>query len=197
MKLSFNAPVVLGFTFVAAIVFALSEWVIQDLNVMYFASTGHFNFSDPFDYFRLGSHAIGHANWEHLLGNFAIILLIGPILEERYGSKNLLIMMAVTAIVTGILNNVLWDTGLLGASGIVFMMILLSSLVSFKSGTIPLTFILVAALYLGQEIYAEFTKDDNISHFAHILGGVCGMLFGFVLGAEKKAGKDFSGKGAT
>ena len=118
------------------------------------------------------------------MGNFAIILLIGPILEEKYGTKNLSIMMFVTALVTGILNVALWDSGLLGASGIVFMMILLGSLVIFRKCTIPLTFILIVVLYLGRELTAIF-ENDNISQFAHILGGICGMIFGFIFSGNK------------
>ena len=56
-------------------------------------------------YFRLVSHVIGHGSWEHLLGNFAIILLIGPILEEKYGSGQLLWMIFFTALVTGLVNT--------------------------------------------------------------------------------------------
>ena len=182
MKITFNAPVVLGFTCAAAIIMGLSVTIFPGINVNYFASTGYFDYGRIADYFRLFSHIFGHENWAHLMGNFSIILLIGPILEEKYGSKKLLIMILFTAVATGIFNNVFWDYGLMGASGIVFMMILLGSLVNFSSGTIPITFILIAALYLGQEIYNALAQDDQISQFAHIMGGVCGMFFGFALG---------------
>ncbi len=187
MKITFNAPVILGFTFIACIVQALSDTLMPGLNHNYFAVTGHFNWSNIGDYFRLVSHIAGHANWEHLIGNFAFILLIGPILEERYGWKKLLMMILMTALATGIINNVLWDTGIIGASGIVFMMILLGSLVNFRSGTIPLTFILIVALYLGREVYNALATDDNISQFGHIMGGVLGSVFGFILGTGNKS----------
>ena len=67
---------------------------------------------------------------------------------------------------------------LVGASGIVFMLILLSSLVNFKSGQIPLTFVLVAILFFGREVVSAL-KPDHVSQAAHIIGGVCGSLFGF------------------
>jgi membrane associated rhomboid family serine protease len=181
MKITFNAPVVLGFTIVSAAVMGLSFSIFPNLNGNYFSSTGTFDWGRVADYFRLFSHIIGHADWNHFLGNFSIILLMGPILEEKYGSKKLLIMILFTALVTGVLNNVLGDTGLMGASGIVFMMILLGSLVNFGAGTIPITFILVALLYLGREIYDGIVVDDYVSQMAHIIGGLCGMLFGFGL----------------
>ena len=72
-----------------------------------------------------------------------------------------------------------FSTGLYGASGIVFMLILLSSLSRVKSGHIPLTFILVVALFLGKEILNSL-RPDGVSQFAHIVGGLCGSVFGFL-----------------
>jgi len=185
MKISFNAPAVLIFTLISAVVMGITEWVSPGFNTSYFMSTGRFDFGNILDYFRLFSHAIGHKDWPHLMGNFSFILLIGPILEEKYGSKNLFFMMLFTAIITGILNNAMSDTGLLGASGIVFMMILLGSLVNLRSGTIPLTFIFIVFLYLGKEIYDGVIQEDQISQFGHILGGLCGMVFGFIFSGKK------------
>lgn len=182
MKITLNSPVVLTFAFISVVVLVLNESIFPNFTGNYFALTGHFDFSNPVDYFRLFSHILGHANWQHLIGNFSFILVIGPILEEKYGGKNLLFMILITAVVTGILNNLFWDTGLLGASGIVFMMILLGSLVNLRKGTIPMTFILIVALYIGQEVYAAFATKDQVSQFAHILGGICGMMFGFGMG---------------
>lgn len=194
MKLRYNSPVILTFTLLAASVL-LIDTVADNAAKPFFTSRGLFDWGNPVDYFRLVTHAIGHANWAHLLGNFSLILLIGPILEEKYGSGDLLMMMGVTALVTGILNVMLFDSGLLGASGIVFMLILLSSFANFKSGEIPITFILVVVLFLGQEIWRAF-EDDNISQFAHIIGGVCGGIFGFIAakgGGEKKQTKTSTG----
>ena len=94
-------------------------------------------------------------------------------------------MILVTAIITGLLNAALFDTGGIGASGVVFMMILLGSFVNVQSGKIPLTFILVMLLFLGKEIYNGLVSDDNISQFAHILGGLCGGAFGFLIERKK------------
>lgn len=186
MKITFNAPVVLIYTLLACAVQILSDSVFPRLNTNYFASTGYFDFGAVADYFRLASHALGHSGWEHLVGNFSFILLIGPILEEKYGSRDMLFMMLVTAVVTGVLNVLLWDTGLMGASGIVFMMILLGSLVNLRARTLPLTFILIVVLYLGSEIYQAVTVKDDIAQFAHIAGGICGMGFGFLLNSNAK-----------
>ncbi len=135
---------------------------------------------------RLVTHVLGHASWTHLLGNFTLILLIGPMAEEKYGSGALLLMMFTTALVTGLLNVLLLDTGLYGASGIAFMLILLTSITNIRAGEIPLTFVLVILLFMVKEVFAAF-QTDNISEFAHILGGICGAFFGFLLHAGEPA----------
>jgi membrane associated rhomboid family serine protease len=139
---------------------------------------GHVSTSQPLSLVTLFTHVIGHANLEHLLGNLTFILLLGPIVEEKYGGRMTVIMMLVTALVTGLLNILFFHTGLLGASGIVFMLILLVSFTNSKSGEIPITFILIALLFIGKEILQSI-QSDQISQFAHIIGGVCGSVFGF------------------
>lgn len=148
-----------------------------------FATYPGFRLTSPIFYFQLFSHVLGHRDWGHLAGNFSLILLLGPILEEKYGSGNLIKMMLITALVTGLLNAALFNTGLIGASGLVFMMILLASFTNHKEGEIPLTFILVLVLFLAKEVVQAFSKDD-ISQFAHILGGIIGSLFGFFRGPK-------------
>lgn len=179
MHLRYNAPVVLTFTIICTIVRLLAD-VHQDSVLPFFTLYPN---ADPFSilyYIRYASHVIGHIDWQHLLGNMSFILLMGPLLEEKFGSKKLALMIVVTALTTGLLNNLLFNDSLMGASGIVFMFIILSSFANVKDGEIPLTFILVVVLFIGNEIYSSF-KEDTISQFAHILGGLCGSFFGFAL----------------
>ena len=68
---------------------------------------------------------------------------------------------------------------LLGASGVVFMMIVLSSFTDTKKGGIPITMILVVAIFLGREIIDGLVAQDNVSQLTHIVGGICGLVFGF------------------
>ena len=186
MKIRYNSPTILTFTFFSAAVLILSQTVFRSLTELWFMVPGRGGFSP--NNFRcwitLFSHALGHANWSHLVSNFSFILLIGPILEETYGSYSLLVMIFITALITGVLNILFFSTALLGASGVVFMMILLSSFTNFNRGEIPLTFILVLILYLGRELFNSFgnftdSGGNNISQFAHIVGGFIGSLFGF------------------
>ncbi|PCH69703.1 MAG: rhomboid family intramembrane serine protease [Bacteroidetes bacterium] len=134
--------------------------------------------------YRLLTYVFCHGNFDHLLGNFFYLLMLGPILEEKYGAKLLTIMTVITAIVTGLLNALLFNNGIIGASGIVFMFIILSSIVNMRSKEIPLTFIFIVVIYLGKEVYNSFSADD-ISQFAHIFGGLCGGALGFLFNTNK------------
>jgi GlpG protein len=136
---------------------------------------------------RAFTHIFGHAGWSHLIGNMSYILLLGPMLEEKYSSRTLAEVVAVTAFATSLVNYVLFPhVALCGASGVVFAFILLSSFTSFREGEIPLTFILVAVFFMGQQIYEGLAVQDNISNTAHIVGGIVGGLLGYVL--NKKTG---------
>lgn len=178
MNISYNAPVILTFSFLCAAVLFADQIMHGALIRSFFICYPHMNLSDPISYVRIFTHASGHKDWMHLIGNFSFILLIGPILEEKFGSKHLLIMMLIAAGITGIINTFLFSTALLGASGIVFMFIILGSFTNFRSGDIPLTFILVILLFLTKEVVDAF-QHDSISQFAHIMGGLCGSIFGF------------------
>jgi membrane associated rhomboid family serine protease len=177
MKLKFNSPVILGFSLVCVAVFVLDKLMAGTL--MPYFTLGNVNASSGLSILTLFTHVIGHANIEHLMGNLTFILLLGPIVEEKYGDMRTLFMMLITALVTGILNLLFFHTGLMGASGIVFMLILLVSFTNTRSGEIPVTFILIAILFIGKEVI-ESLKTDQISQFAHIIGGLCGSVFGFV-----------------
>jgi membrane associated rhomboid family serine protease len=183
LKPTYNSPVILTFALLACLVMVANSLTGGQLTASLFATYPGFRLASPIFYFQLISHVLGHRDWAHLTSNFAVILLIGPILEEKYGSANLIKMMLITALVTGLLNAALFSTGLMGASGLVFMMVLLASFTNHKEGEIPLTFILVLVLFLAKEVVQAFSKDD-ISQFAHILGGIFGSLFGFFRGPK-------------
>lgn len=184
MKIHYNAPVILTFTFFSAAVLLLNPATGDRLIPYLFVIPGSVSLSDPLTYFRLIFHIAGHVDWSHLVGNFTLILLIGPMLEEKYGSRLMLIMILTTALSTGLLNVLLFDTGLLGASGVAFMLIILSSFTRIRAGFIPITFLLIVALFLGREIVDAFS-NDSISQFAHIAGGICGSIFGFLKNEEE------------
>ncbi len=180
LTLKYNAPLTLSYALFSTLLMMVDSFLGLQLTERFFILPGRavFNIADPVHLISLISYVMGHTDWSHLMGNLAFILLLGPILEEKHGSAPLFIMVLVTGLTTGLLNIFMFPEALLGGSGIVFMMIILSSFTNFRNGELPLTFILILALYLTTEIINAF-KYDNISQFAHIMGGILGSLFGF------------------
>ena len=169
--MQYNSPVILTFFLLSLGVLFLGQytggWTTTHLFSVYRSSL-----KDPLFYIRLFGHVLGHGSWDHFLNN--MLLLKGILL---------------TALISGILQCALFPrTALLGASGIVFMLIMLASLSGF-SGGIPVTMLLVAALYLGQQIYDIIFVRDNVANFMHIVGGVCGTVFGYVNAGPRRKRK--------
>ena len=107
----------------------------------------------------------------------------------KYGHKVIIEVIVVTAIITGLVNYIFfWKVALCGASGVVFAFILLASFTGFNEGEIPLTFILVALIFIGQQVYEGITVHDDISNMAHIVGGLVGGIMGYTLNKKAKFG---------
>lgn len=176
--LQYNAPITLNFTLFSFIVLALGI-ATRGASTMKFFCVYRSPLSDIWTYPRFFTHVLGHSSFTHFSGNITLMLVLGPTLEERYGSRTILRAILVTAFISGLLQWLLFPgIALLGASGIVFMMILMASLGGMRSGGIPLTLVLVFIIYVGGEIYNGITNADNISHLTHIIGGICGAVMG-------------------
>jgi len=198
-RIQYNAPVTLTFTLLSLAVLGLSLVTNGQSNFWFSVSRGAggvFGLTDAITYLRLFTHVLGHADWQHYIGNFMMILLLGPILEEKYGSGRLALMIAITALITGLLHILFTPVGILGASGVVFMMILLASVTNMEAGRIPLTLILILILYVGQEVVTWITTDTNIAHSAHIIGGLCGAAFGILM-SRRSRNAELAGVGST
>lgn len=179
-RLQYNSPVILSMFLLSLLALVLG-YLTKDWTTWRLFSVYRAPLSDPLTYVRFFGHVLGHAGVSHFLGNMLLLLVIGPPMEEKYGSPALLAGIALTALISGLLQFICFPgSALLGASGIVFMLIMLASLSGMRDGKIPLTMVLAALLYLGQEVYAIFFVKDNVANLMHIVGGACGTSFGFI-----------------
>ena len=178
VKIHYNAPVVLTFALLSLGALVL-DGLTGGTTTRLFFCVYRAPLQDPLSYLRMAGHVLGHSGYAHYMGNMMLLLVVGPPLEEKYGSKKLLSCILITALVSGLVQVALFPgSALMGASGIVFMMILLSSLAGMRGGAIPLTLILVALIYLGGEVVDAVTLQDNVSQLTHIVGGLCGAFLG-------------------
>ena len=150
-------------------------WSTMNLFCVYRSS-----WRDPLGYIRLFGHVLGHANWEHFLNNMLLLLVVGPPMEEKYGSIPLLKGHLFTALVAGVLQCILFPHRAVGVRPASCSCLSCSPRWR-ASPAHPVTMLLVAALYFGQQVYDIIFVHDNVANFMHIVGGLCGTAFGSLL----------------
>lgn len=180
-KFDYNSPVILTYFFICLIILMIDKLCKGKFIATFFTTYKNDSLLNPLTYFKLISHSLGHTDWDHLYSNFIKILLIGPLIEEKYGSINLLIAMIITSLIIGIINKLFGKGGILGASGVAYMLILLSSFVNMENGKIPITLTLIILFFVVDEVIKLFRrKKDGVSHLGHITGAICGVVFGIL-----------------
>lgn len=184
-KITYNAPVTLTFVLICMVVTILGA-ITMEASTRALFMTYHDSLKNPLTYIRFFTHVFGHSGWGHFIGNASYLLLLGPMLEEKYGAQSLIVVMGITAVVTALVNYIFfWNVALCGASGVVFAFILLASYTGFQAGELPLTSILIAIIFLGQQVVDGIAIRDNISNMAHIVGGIVGAVLGYYLNKKQ------------
>ena len=178
IQFDYNSKVIITYLFIC-----LGAWVLNKItngwsNKTFFSSYRSSPLN-PLTYVRMFTHCIGHKDFDHLVSNFLYILLVGPMIEEKYGSMNLIIMFLITSLVIAIYNIIFSDCSVLGASGNVYMLIVLSSFANISEGKIPITVILIFIFFvLGEAKRTVTERKSKTYHDGHLIGALCGLLFG-------------------
>lgn len=178
LYLQYNSVVILTMFLISLIVLIINKITKGKSNYLLFENYRS-SLLNGTTYIRFFTHTLGHRDWDHFANNYIIILLIGPMIEEKYGSFDLLMMILITSFIVGVVNFIIGKCRLRGASHILYMLIILASFVNIEAGKIPITLILIFIFYVVKE-FKDFNKDDGISHTGHILGALCGIAFGFL-----------------
>ena len=188
-----DSPFTIMFIFTCFMVHLINTMIPGDISSTYFAVPpfAFFYFTSPVSWWTLFSHTLGHGSWSHLNGNVVNLLLVAPPCERHYGALNTLKIIFYVALASGLAHMLLGpaNTAQLGASGVVFAFILLNSLIEIGSegstglkGKIPLTFLCQIFLWCWNEIASQVLGSDNgVSHIAHLVGAVVGVVAGFKL----------------
>jgi len=142
--------------------------------------------------FQMFSYILGHSSWDHLLGNTSQILILGNIIEEKFGSIKLAKMILITALTGSCatflvnafnvhLRGLNYGYTVRGASGIVYSFWVLASVVGNKSGKIPLELLIVLSIILTSSVFNFYWyPSTNISHMGHVIGGITGGVLGLI-----------------
>ena len=106
-RITFNSPVILAFVFISFGAMA-ANYLTMGLSNQLLFTTYHSSLASPLTYVRFFTHVLGHTGWDHFIGNMSYILLLGPMLEEKYGSAKIIEVIGITAVVTGIFNYIVF-----------------------------------------------------------------------------------------
>lgn len=180
-RLVFNAPFTLWFGIICTVLYAIkSTETVPSFDHIFQSPTRWQLTSNPLmSFLKLFTHILGHASWPHLTGNLSQVLLITPFLEEKYKIRWLIIISMINGMTAAIINCISTrDTVVLGASGVVFQMMLLAVFSGryLKPGDIPMTFLLAIGVYILPEVHLFSDPKDGVSHMAHLVGGAVGAL---------------------
>lgn len=186
-SIDYNSPVVINYILVCFVLYVLNKLTDGYINdICYLPGNLILN---PFAVHRLLIYTLVHGSFEHLIGNMALLALTGPSVEKKYGGGIVLGLIAVNSVMIGLLQSVLIHQGVMGASSIVFMFILLSVFADTETEKVPLTMFIVAACYIGNELIGALTPD-SVSQLSHIMGAVMGLVFGLLYRKVKDVDKE-------
>jgi membrane associated rhomboid family serine protease len=115
-------------------------------------------------------------NYQHFIGNIALVLVLGPIVERSTARYKYSAMILITALVAGAAHMLISsNTALMGDHASCSC----SSSRPRSTGAGPRKCrspsCWVAILYLGGELVDGVFVQDNISQISHIIGGLCGI----------------------
>ncbi|MCM1578679.1 MAG: rhomboid family intramembrane serine protease, partial [Ruminococcus sp.] len=79
VTITYNSPVILTFTLISLAALIIGGITGGRSTTLLF-SVYRSPLSDPLTYLRLFTHVLGHSGISHYMGNFTVILLVGPML---------------------------------------------------------------------------------------------------------------------
>lgn len=143
--------------------------------------------------YRIFTHALVHANWEHLIVNMIVFYSFGTAVEQyffqEFGSIGtyyylFLILGSIpfSTVLSLIKQKDNYYYNAVGASGAVSAILFTAIFFNpwsniYFFGILPIPGILFGGLYLYYSYYMSTKKMDNIGHDAHFLGAIFGFFF--------------------
>ena len=219
IKVAYDAPVTLSFVIVCALIFLLNIILAKSgkslgLEKLLASPTSQagvlpFIVKQPVSYLRLLLYIFGSQTGGLVSGvadgvfsggasvlftNLILIMLLGPAMEERYGSVIIGIMIFVSALFSGVLNACFCEASLVGSVPVVSMMIFLNAFMSFSKKKFPLSFTAVMVFFVLLQIASG---AGAVRIIICIAGGLCGSLFAFLTSPKMKAEKKISRSGGN
>ncbi len=182
-RLSFDYPVTLIFV-ILCIVFGFLAKLIPELQSILSCPTcasgqNPFNFKSISDYFRLILYPLGFSDWNVLTSHLVFILFLCPKVEQVFGKSILSLLLFVCVIFSGVVCVCFSNSVMVGTSGIVFMLLILSFYSYIDKKEIPLSYVLLAIIYFSNEIIHIFSTNSLVV-FCQFAGALVASLVGIL-----------------
>ena len=195
LKFVYDAPVMLTFALAVLVIFVLDTFVVKGklaekwlLSPTSAEGSLPFAFSDFTSIFRLFLHVLGGRDIPFLICNLIFIRLLGPEMEERYGSVIIGIMIFVAALFSGVLNACFCKIPVSGSEPVVFMLILRCAMMHLSRSTVSASALVVIILFA---VMLVLRKNPNgvVGVVITLAGGLCGSLFAFLTSPKARKAK--------
>ena len=138
-------------------------------------------------YWQFLTYMFTHATVSHFIFNMLSLYIFGTAVERRVGSREFLLYYLLTGVLSGVASYAMFymantNTVLLGASGAIYALLMLFSVLYPKSviyvfGLIPVQAPLLIILYFIIELISGLSAHDGVAHMTHLSGLVFGLLY--------------------
>lgn len=162
MIILLNHPVLLAFLFLSFLATVL-VYLIPDFTSDNLVISGNLNVGTFCGTFV-------HLNWGHLFGNYILLIPVWIYADKLAGKPFVTIIVFANLLVTGVY-GLMADRRLCGLSGVVYMLVGLTGIIGNW-----LMFGFAIVLFIGE--FSLLKDDDSISHIAHIIFFVIGIVIG-------------------
>ena len=195
LKFVYDAPVMLSFVLAVLVIFMLDTFVFKGtlaekwlLSPTAAEGSLPFAFSDFTSILRLFLHVLGGRDIPFLICNLIFILLLGPQMEERYGSVIIGIMIFVAALFSGVLNACFCKVPVSGSEPVVFMLILLCAMMHLSRSKVSASALAVIILFAVMLVLRK-NPNGTAGVLITLAGGLCGSLFAFLTSPKARKAK--------
>jgi membrane associated rhomboid family serine protease len=136
---------------------------------------------DGGQWFQYGTAMFCHGDWEHLSGNLFFLFLFGRLVEERIGSLGVMLAFLGCGLGANVISAWMLHEGtLIGASGAVFGLFIVSVLLRLKFEWRRLLEVLILGQFVIAQVMEETERlgvQDGVSHLTHVGGAITGAVF--------------------
>lgn len=176
-----NSPVIVAYVLISLTAFWLKDTEFGRTLLPWLSLPREIKSAEATYYLNFVSYIFGYENWDYLLQNITFLLLLGPLVEKKYSSKLVFLMLIVTASITGTLQVLFYGSSYagreIGGTCIVYMLIMVASATNIKSYEIPVTLVLLIGFLIG----GLSITSRHYNSLPLVVGGICGFIFAIVI----------------